>query len=151
MSDNFRSKSGQFKDNIGNTVRACVDDNGILKVVLYDQNGDVIVNIPIDIESYVQPVTSTTSAFTVTTSAQLIRPSDTGILSWAVVNNGTGNLFIGYTSSVATSGANMGIKIAPGGAIAMAAIGTYTGEIYGIYSAAAATQNVVVTKQTTSV
>lgn len=151
MADNFRAKSGQFKDSIGNTVRACVDNNGSLKVVLYDQNGDVIVNFPVDIESYLQPVTSIINTFTVSTSAQLIRSVDIGILSWAIVNNGTGSLFIGYTSSVSTSGANMGIKIYPGGSISMSSIGTYTGEIYGIYSVAAATENVVVTTHTTSV
>jgi hypothetical protein len=54
-----------------------------------------------------------------------------------ITNNGTGILYLG-AGAVAASGANMGLKILPGGSYE----GYATFAYYGIYSEAAASQNV---------
>lgn len=83
--------------------------------------------------------TGLSGAITVSTSAVQILAADAARVSLDIVNNGAGDLYLGRTGAVTTSGATMGIKIVSGGSYST---DKYTGALYGIYSQVAASQNV---------
>lgn len=90
----------------------------------------------------------TPSGVTVSTSAVSIKSSNTARRAIVITNNGVGNLYLGHTSGVTSSGSNMGLLIPPGGAYTDSGDGIYTGDIYGIYSQTSSSQNVSVSERT---
>lgn len=99
----------------------------------------------------VVPQTTTAGApasVTVSTSAVSLAASNANRRSIIITNNSTGNLFIGHSNAVTSSGAAMGLIIPPYGAYSDSGHGIYTGDLYGIYSAAAASHNVSVSERT---
>lgn len=90
-------------------------------------------------------------AVTVSTAATLIRSfakATPGLNSFAfieITNNGSGDLYVGFANTVTTSGATMGVKVLPGGCLSLGPGWNSDYQqitIYGIYSEAAASQNV---------
>lgn len=78
---------------------------------------------------------------TVSTAAVLALASNGSAKSRVLVNCGTTNIFLGKSNTVTASGATMGIKLSPGGSYADSGIDLYTGDIYAIGDAVAASQN----------
>ena len=95
-----------------------------------------------------QSTAGTPAGFTVSTSALLLAASNTNRLAIVITNNGTSNIFIGHTSGVTSSGAAMGLKLVPGGSYQDSGYGLYTGDLYAIGDAAAASENVSVSERT---
>ncbi len=87
---------------------------------------------------------SVRASITVSTTAVRLAPANSARLSLLICNNGTGSLYVGDTSAVTSSGANMGAKVPSSGRYSDTGQGVYVGEVWGIYDAAATAQNVVV-------
>lgn len=118
-----------------------------------DTDEVTIVSMPditIGAGEYLSPYTAGADAFgaiTVSTTAILLVAFSASSFGWLeITNNGSGELYIGIDNTVTTSGATMGLKVLPGGSFSVN-FGATLGSImsyYGIYSEAAATQNVAV-------
>jgi hypothetical protein len=109
------------------------------------------VNVLGTVTTTTTPATSTAgtpAGFTVSTSAVLLAALNTSRKSIIVTNNSTGKLYLGHTSGVTTSGANMGLVVPAGGSYTDSGFGLYTGTLYGIYDTAAGSQNVSVSERT---
>lgn len=83
-------------------------------------------------------------AFIVSTSAVRLAGVNASRLSLIIANNGSGRLYLGRTSAVAASGPSMGIGVPAGASYSDTGNGVSVGEMWGVYSAAATTQNVSV-------
>lgn len=92
-------------------------------------------------------IEGTPSGVVVSTSAVLIKASNQNRKSIVITNNGSRTLYLGHTSAVTTSGATMGLAVRAGGSYQDSGDGLYTGDIYGIYGAASASQNVSVSER----
>lgn len=107
-------------------------------------SGTVTANIsnnPLNV-STVRNGVGNQSAVTVSTTAvqlAIVNSIRSGI---TIVNQGTGNLYIGVDNLVTTSGSHMGMLIMPNGSFDVSGDGCYGGAIWGIYSQTASTQNV---------
>lgn len=88
------------------------------------------------------PTTNGYGAVTVTNAATLILAADSGRQYVEIVNAGSGTLYLGFDASVTTSGATMGIPVYPRGCWVQDGTAISGTAIYGIYSQAAASQNV---------
>lgn len=84
----------------------------------------------------------------VSTTAVLIVRSNVQRKCLVICNNGGGTLYLGNTSSVTASGAGMGLKVPAGGRYTDSGDGINVGDVWGIYSVAATTQNVAVSDRT---
>jgi hypothetical protein len=84
----------------------------------------------------------------VSTSSALLAASNASRAAIVITNNGSGNLYIGHTSGVTSSGALMGLLISAGSSYEDSGDGLYTGDLYGIYSAVSASENVSVSERT---
>jgi hypothetical protein len=95
-----------------------------------------------------RPETSSTearTAITVSTAAVLVAGANSSRKSLIIANTSSGTLYLGNTSAVSTSGTTMGTPIGSlGGVYSDSGYGTCTGEVWGIYSAAASSPNVSV-------
>lgn len=112
---------------------------------------DPALVVAISPNNAVSPQTATTdgaTGVTVSTSAVLIKASNASRKAIVITNNGTGNLYIGGANTVTTSGATMGLIVAPFGTYQDSGFGLYTGDLYGIYSAVSASQNISVSERT---
>jgi hypothetical protein len=109
--------------------------------------------VSIDLNGYQRvigpPTTAgTPAAFVVTSATALLATSNPARRSIIITNNGGGVLYIGHTTGVTTASATMGLYVQPsGGAYQDSGMGIYTGSLYGIYSAASTTHNVVVSER----
>lgn len=113
--------------------------------------GVVVRPIP---SSASQPVSAgqTTSAgtpagFTVSTSATILAAANSNRKAIVITNNGAGKLYLGHTNGVTASGAAMGLQVPAGGSYSDSGFGLYIGDLYGIYDAVAASQNVSVSER----
>jgi len=93
-------------------------------------------------------IAGTPAGKTVSTTALSLAAANTSRKSIIITNNSTGRLYIGHTSGVTTSGATMGLLVMPYGSYSDTGVGVYTGDLYGIYSVTAASQNVSVSERT---
>lgn len=91
---------------------------------------------------------STSSSVIVSNTAILIIASNPQRKSLIISNNGSTNIYLGATNTIASSGANMGIKILPNGTYMDSGIDTYTGDIYGVSDSVSASYNVAVWERT---
>lgn len=102
----------------------------------------------VEIESVVEitpsiPSVTNVTGRTVSNSATRLDGSANPRMAIVIENQGDGDLYVGTTDSVTTQGATMGIRIVPGGSISFGyEIGVTA--LWGIYSEAAASQNVSV-------
>ncbi len=106
-----------------------------------------------DYGSVVRPIplpstAGTPAGVTVSTSAVSLKASNANRRAIVITNNGVGNLYIGHTSGVTSSGANVGLIVPPFGSYTDSGDGLYTGDLYGIYDQASAVQNVSVSERT---
>lgn len=100
----------------------------------------------IPVATYARGVTSWSGGgYIVSNTATQLRFSDASTVAMYIQNNGTSNVYIGNTSSVLTSGVNMGVKIFPGGdwSIEPGPCG-FGGNVWAIGDAVAVAENVVV-------
>lgn len=65
-----------------------------------------------------------------------------------ITNTGDGDLFIGNTSAVSTSGANVGTKVLPGDSHELSGRAAYKGDLWGIYSITVSASNIDVVVKT---
>lgn len=90
------------------------------------------------------PATTTGSpvGITVSTAAVLVCAANAIRVFLGLTNNGTSNFFLGNTSGVTASGATMGLKLAPNGALSD--FGEYfgKGDVYAIGDAVSASENI---------
>lgn len=96
------------------------------------------------------PDTTTSGAplgVTVSTTAVLLAASNTDRKSIIITNNGTGTLYIGHDNTVSSSGAAMGLLVQSKCSYTDSGFGLYTGDLWGIYSAASASENVSVSER----
>jgi len=77
-------------------------------------------------------------------TAQLVSAASATRRAVLITNTGSGDLFIGQTSTVSTSGANIGTKVLPGGVYAISGKAAYKGNLYAIYTVAVTSVNVQV-------
>lgn len=77
-------------------------------------------------------------------TAQLIHAVSTTRRAILITNTGSGNLFIGNTSAVSTSGADVGTKLLPDEVYAISGKTAYKGNLYGIYTVTVTSANVSV-------
>jgi hypothetical protein len=97
------------------------------------------------------PVVSSTSAqrgWIVSTVAVLVLPANSLRKSVLITNNLTSNIYVGPTSSVATTGVSMGSKIVPNGEYADSGDGLWMGDIYAIGDAVSLVYNLSVWEKT---
>lgn len=90
----------------------------------------------------------TPAGVTVSASAAVIKASNANRKAIIITNNGNSNIYLGHSSAVTISGATMGLLLLPGGVYRDAGPGLYTGDIYGIGDASAASENVSVSERT---
>lgn len=86
-------------------------------------------------------------ATTVSTSAVLLAAANPLRLSIVITNNGTGDLYVGHSGAVTSSGAAMGLLVGSKASYSDSGFGLYLGPLYGIYSASASSQNVSVSER----
>lgn len=98
-------------------------------------------------EASARSTAGTPAAVTVSTTAVLLKASNAARKAILISNFGAAILYIGHTSGVTASGAATGLAVWPGGAYFDSGDGLYTGDLYGIYSAAAGSQNVSVSER----
>lgn len=85
----------------------------------------------------------TALATIVTTTAIKIASANTARKSIIISNHGTGDLYFKASNAVASSGINSGVIVPSKGVYTDSGYGLYLGEIWGIYSVASSTYNVV--------
>ena len=85
-----------------------------------------------------------TPALTVSTTAVKLAGENAGRKSLVIANNGGGTLYVGYTSAVTSSGAAMGRAVTSFGSYSDTGDGVWVGQVWGIYSTSASSQNVAV-------
>ena len=83
-------------------------------------------------------------AVIVSTTAVQLASSNVARKALVVTNNGSGTLYLGIDSSVTSSGVASGLAVTAGGSYSDSGFGMYIGPLWGIYSASASAQNVVV-------
>lgn len=80
----------------------------------------------------------------VSTTAVRIATANGSRKSIVITNKGSGTLYIGFDSSVTTTGASMGTSVPTMSAYSDSGFGIFKGELWGIYSASSATETVAV-------
>lgn len=110
-----------------------------------DASGSAITILGGVIESRFQlAMTAMQENKTVSTTAVRLLGTNAHRKAFLIQHIGGGTLFVGYTSSVAASGAGIGHPIGPAGFVHGSVPGVYGGEVWGIYSVAQSAANVVV-------
>jgi len=94
-----------------------------------------------------QPITSssvTGGGLTCSVAAVTLAAANANRKSIIITNNGSGSLYIGETSTVASSGANMGLLVPTNGMYSDSGFGVFTGQLFGIYSVTSTSENIAV-------
>lgn len=81
-------------------------------------------------------------------SAVLLLSANAARKQICITNNGTSNIYVGASSAVTATGATMGSKLVPNGALTDSGDDCYTGDYYAVGDAASGSQNVSVWERT---
>lgn len=121
-----------IRDRLPSTIGQKTSANSLAVVVASDQ-------------SALSPERATSGApvgVTVSTTAVQVLALNAAAKSRIITNNGVRSIFLGTSSSVTSSGANMGVQVSSGGVYSDTGDGLYTGAIYAIGEIASASENV---------
>lgn len=91
-----------------------------------------------------QSLANSQTSFTVSTTAIRLAMVNSSRKSLLISNASTSILYIGNSSTVASSGNGLGLAVSPGGSYSDSGFGVNVGEVWGVYGAASSSPNVVV-------
>jgi hypothetical protein len=108
------------------------------------------VSIQEDLSGSLGNTTNTGVPFGLTVSVASVEliAANTDRRAVIITNNSTGKLFIGNTSTVASTGAAMGMLVGPFGTYQDSGDGLYVGALHGIYDVTVTAHNISVTERT---